>query len=191
MSGPARLRAERLLALALLVVVVSAVGFATFGTAYAAFSRERSKAQAAISLVQRYEAIIGRQERYARQLATTDADAAFENVFLDVPSRASGAARLQEMVNAVAASSSVTVNRLSLVRDRRDSGISVAVQITGDLVTVSTFMVALEAHEPWLFVEAMRLTHPRASRARQLDRSNPALAGIFTITAYTEPGGEQ
>lgn len=188
MSPGNRLRLERLAALAILAALVSGLFLATFGVAYSKFADQRSRAEEMQSLLSRLEGVVERQNRLADYLVTGDDAAQLQSIFLDTPQRGIGTARLQEQIGELAGNSGVAVRRVSVVGGGAAERISLQVQVTGNIVAFSSFLVGLENSLPWLFVDSMNVSQSRKRRGRNSVQPLPELVAQLTISVYTGPG---
>lgn len=188
MSKPARkTRLERMAALALLAALVTGLFLATFGTAYSSFADQRARAEQTMSLLNRLEGLVERQGRLADYLATGTEAARLDAIFLDAPQSGIGTARLQEQIGALASASGMAVRRVSAVNSAANQ-ISLQVQVTGDIVAFSGFLVGLENSLPWLFVDSMNVSQTRKRRSRGSAQAAPEMIALLTISAFTGPG---
>ena len=189
MSAASKTRLERLAAVAILAALVVGLFLATFGTAYSGFAVQRAQAEQTQSLLNRMESLVERQGRLADYLATGTDAARLDAIFLNAPQSGIGTARLQEQIGLLASASGVAVRRVSAVSSGAANQISLQVQVTGDIVAFSGFLVGLENSLPWLFVDSMNVSQSRKRRSRNSEQVAPEMIALLTISAYTGPGG--
>lgn len=193
MSNSAKIEAgtamERMAALAILAALVAGLLMATFGTAYSNFADQRAEAERTQRLLNRLEGLVERQGRLADYLAVGNDATRLNVIFLNAPQAGIGVARLQDQIGSLATNSGLSVRRVSAVNNGAANKISLQVQVTGNIVAFSGFLVGLESSVPWLFVDSMNVSQ---TRQRRRDRNGaaavPELTALLTISAYTGPG---
>lgn len=187
-AGTGSKRKERMAALLILAMLVAGLFLATFGTAYSKFADQRTQAEQTQGLLDRLESMVERQGQLADYLAGGTDVARLDAVFLNAPQVGIGTARLQEQIGSLASASGMAVRRVSAVNSGAANQIALQVQVTGDIVAFSGFLVGLENSLPWLFVESMNVSQTRKRRVRDDGRAPPEMIALLTIAAYTGPG---
>lgn len=180
---------ERIAALAILAVLIAGLFLATFGIAYSMFAEQRASAEQTQRLLSRLEGLVERQGELANYLAAGNDAARLNAIFLNAPQAGIGTARLQEQIGSLAGNSGLSVRRVSAVSNGAANKISLQIQVTGNIVAFSGFLVGLENSVPWLFVESMNVSQVRQRRrSRNSAAPIPELTAMVTISAYTGPG---
>ena len=187
MSAAGKARLERMAALVILAALVTGLFLATFGTAYSSFADQRARAEQTQSLLSRLERLVERQGRLADHLATGTDAARLDAIFLNAPQSGIGTARLQEQIGTLASASGLAVRRVSAVSSAAANQISLQVQVTGDIVAFSGFLVGMENSLPWLFVDSMNVSQTRKRRSRDSEQAAPEMIALLTISAFTGP----
>lgn len=178
---------ERALALLILAGLVAGLMGLTFGTAYSEFAERRARAENLQSMVLRLENVIQRQGQLADYLASGDDLTRLDAIFLDAPQSGIGTARLQQRIASLAGNSGVAVRRVTVVDNGAANQISLQVQVSGNIVAFSSFLVGLESSLPWLFVDSMNVSQARQRRGPNKASSDHEFIAMLTISAYTGP----
>lgn len=188
MNIAAKTHLERVIAVAILVLAVAILLAVTAGYAFVSFSEQRDRVTDIQNILNRFEATIDRQQKLADRFARDAAASTYDGVFLEASERGLGAARLQDQIGTLARSSGVQMRRVSVVDGGAENRLALQVQVTGDLVAITGFLVDIESSRPWLFVESLNISQVRQRRSAVTREPGPSLVVMLTVAAFTGPG---
>ena len=179
-------RLDRLLAVALFLVLVAALLSVTFGAGYTLFARQRDQAVSILRLTEQIRVVIDQQRASAEGLAVIDQQKLLDTVYMRATNAAVAVATLQDKITTLAAATGTQMRRISVADGSGASGrVSIQVQLTGNLDQLSSFLVGVENHRPLLTLEKISVNRLRSRRLRGTGNGvgRQQFAGLMTLSA--------
>ncbi len=179
-------RLDRLLAVALFLVLVAALLSVTFGAGYTLFARQRDQAVSISRLIEQIRVVVDRQQTITEGLAAIDQQKLLDTVYMTATNAAVAVATLQDKITTLAAVTGTQMRRISVADGSGASGwVSIQVQLTGNLDQLSSFLVGVENHRPLLTLEKISVNRLRSRRLRGTGNGvgRQQFAGLMTLSA--------
>jgi len=179
-------RLDRLLAVALFLVLVAALLSVTFGAGYTLFTQQRDQAVSVSRLIEQIRVVVDRQQTITEGLAAIDQQKLLDTVYMTATNAAVAVATLQDKITTLAAVTGTQMRRISVADGSGASGwVSIQVQLTGNLDQLSSFLVGVENHRPLLTLEKISVNRLRSRRLRGTGNGvgRQQFAGLMTLSA--------
>ena len=179
-------RLDRLLAVALFLVLVAALLSVTFGAGYTLFTQQRDQAVSVSRLIEQIRVVVDKQQTITEGLAAIDQQKLLDTVYMTATNTAVAVATLQDKITTLAAVTGTQMRRISVADGSGASGwVSIQVQLTGNLDQLSSFLVGVENHRPLLTLEKISVNRLRSRRLRGTGNGvgRQQFAGLMTLSA--------